>query len=115
MRRTLAALAVVAVLVSLVGCRICANPYDYCQPVFTGENCQECVADGRAGSVLTSCPLPPFAEASDGVAEDETYESTPELNVPSPGGPNSLIPTPDRWSNNASFQDSLVMQAAYQE
>lgn len=45
--------AVVAVSISCCGCRMCADPYDYCQPTFTGECGQQCCPTYRAGSVLT--------------------------------------------------------------
>lgn len=45
--------AVVAVSICSCGCRMCADPYDYCQPTFTGECGQECCPTYRAGSVLT--------------------------------------------------------------
>ena len=45
--------AVVAVSICSCGCRMCADPYDYCQPTYTGECGQQCCPTYRAGSVLT--------------------------------------------------------------
>ena len=57
MRFLVALTAVVILSASSCGCRMCADPYDYCQPTFTGEYGQQCCPTYRAGSVLTpNCP-----------------------------------------------------------
>ncbi len=40
-----------------MGCRMCAHPFDYCGPTFTGDG--PCCADEtRAGSILTAGAVP---------------------------------------------------------
>ena len=53
MRVFVALTILAAVSACSCGCRMCADPYDYCQPTFTGEGGQQCCPNYRAGSVLT--------------------------------------------------------------
>ena len=53
MVRTILALSMVALLPVMAGCRMCAHPYDYCGPTFTGE-CGTCCPDARQGSRFSS-------------------------------------------------------------
>lgn len=53
MKRIYLSLAAITLLTATVGCRMCAHPYDYCGPLFTGDcgsvPCDPCA---RAGSIL---------------------------------------------------------------
>ena len=53
MRVFVALTILTAVSACCSGCRMCADPYDYCQPTYTGECGQQCCPTYRAGSVLT--------------------------------------------------------------
>ena len=53
MVRTTFALPVVVLVVAAAGCRMCASPYDYCSPTFTGECAQGCLPNAREGSILS--------------------------------------------------------------
>jgi len=53
MARSAFALAVLALVISASGCRMCASPYDYCGPTFTAEACQQCMPTAREGSILS--------------------------------------------------------------
>ena len=53
MARTTFACAVVALVALTAGCSMCAHPYDYCGPTFTGEGCQPCMPNARACSILS--------------------------------------------------------------
>jgi hypothetical protein len=52
MVRTAPAWAVVVLLATTAGCRMCASPYDYCGPVLTGDACGPCAPGARACSIL---------------------------------------------------------------
>ena len=52
MIRTVLGLSVVAVLLTVAGCRMCQHPYDYCGPVYD-RGCDACCPDCRAGSILS--------------------------------------------------------------
>src|SRR5205823_10563803 len=45
-------------LVSLfaAGCCMCAAPYDYCAPTFTGEPCEDCRPHARVNSAFSYAP-----------------------------------------------------------
>lgn len=43
------------------GCRMCASPFDYCGPTFTGQCCEECLSTARAGSILSG-HMPPVPD-----------------------------------------------------
>ena len=81
MIRTLFTLAVVALLATGVGCRMCAHPHDYSGPVLSGACGSPCVPCDRAGSILTGMPM--------GAAM--------ETEIPS----GELVPTPDAQSGPA--------------
>ena len=53
MVRLVLACSVVALLALTTGCRMCAHPYDYCGPVYTGADGQPCDANVRHGSILS--------------------------------------------------------------
>ena len=53
MRRTVFALTAIVLVAAATGCRMCAHPFDYCGPTFTGGNCEACNPDARAGSILS--------------------------------------------------------------
>jgi hypothetical protein len=71
MRHAVFALTALCLIASAVGCRMCAHPYDYCGPTFTGGNCQPCDFYARAGSIL-SPPLQTSAAAQGQVISEET-------------------------------------------
>jgi hypothetical protein len=77
MLRTLLACAVVTLVAATAGCRMCAHPYDYCGPTFTGEGCQECTSDARAGSILSPGPV----VTSDGEMGHEMVAPTPDAEM----------------------------------
>jgi hypothetical protein len=54
MARSTLVWAVVALVAPTTGCTMCAHPYDYCAPTFTGEGCQQCMPNVREGSILTA-------------------------------------------------------------
>jgi hypothetical protein len=68
---------------------MCASPYDYCGPTFTGEDCQQCVPNAREGSIL-----------SQGVPQTSGSEMAPGMIVPVPAaemvGPAPEIKQPDK-------------------
>jgi hypothetical protein len=61
MIRTRVAWPLVALIALSAGCAMCAHPYDYCGPTFTGECGQVCDPMARAGSRL-SPPLEPMLD-----------------------------------------------------
>lgn len=71
MRHAAFALAALCLVASAVGCRMCAHPYDYCGPTFTGGNCQPCDFYARAGSIL-SPPLATNAAKQGQVISEQT-------------------------------------------
>ena len=52
MNRFLLVLTAFALAAPSIGCRLCANPYDYCGPTSIGGRFQPCEACARAGSIL---------------------------------------------------------------
>ena len=70
MRRTVFALTAIVLVAAATGCSMCAHPYDYCGPMFTGGNCEACNPDARAGSIL-SPPIQMMAE--EGMVSPEEY------------------------------------------
>lgn len=58
MDRALLAAAITTVLVLTAGCRMCAHPYDYCGPTFTGRGGEPCAANARQGSILSPAGEP---------------------------------------------------------
>jgi len=61
MLRTRIAWPLLALIVLTAGCAMCAHPFDYCGPTFTGECGQTCDPMARAGSRL-SPPLEPMLD-----------------------------------------------------
>lgn len=53
MIRAILAICVVTLTAVTAGCTMCAHPFDYCGPTFTGECGQPCAANARAGSILS--------------------------------------------------------------
>ena len=78
MVRTRIAWPLVALIALSAGCAMCAHPYDYCGPTFTGECGQACDPMARAGSRL-SPPLEPMLHdtAVSGEAAVATEEKSP--------------------------------------
>jgi hypothetical protein len=76
MIRTLVTVVLLGLAASAVGCRMCAHPYDYCGPTFSGQCGETCNPMARAGSVL-SPPLPvPGAAMNAPVVLSERDEAT---------------------------------------
>lgn len=93
MSRTIVALSVVLLIAALAGCRMCADLYDDCGPLFTGESCgPPCGAWDRSGSILSggsevcgcdSCghqamPALPAAGSDQGPPDSDKIEPTPD-------------------------------------
>jgi hypothetical protein len=57
MSRAIGVCLMATFLAITAGCTMCAHPYDYCGPVYAGQNCEPCNPQARAGSIL-SPPLP---------------------------------------------------------
>lgn len=81
------------VLISCMGCAMCASPYDYCGPTFSaGEGCEACdhcaVCDplARAGSVL-SPPLSYQGAIIEGIDEGVEYLEAHPAAEPTPAKP----------------------------
>ena len=53
MRHLVFAIATLTLLAGSTGCRMCAHPFDYCGPTFTGGCGEPCGCDVRAGSILS--------------------------------------------------------------
>jgi len=89
MARSTFALAVLALVTLTCGCRMCASPYDYCGPTFTGEGCQQCLPNVREGSILAQ-----------GVPPGSGAEMAPGMMLPVPDaemvGPVPAIKQPDK-------------------
>jgi hypothetical protein len=41
------------VLVVATGCTMCAHPFDYCGPTYTGDCGEQCIPNARAGSICS--------------------------------------------------------------
>lgn len=52
MHRFILVLTAVALATPSIGCRLCANPYDYCGPTSIAGRHQACDPCARAGSIL---------------------------------------------------------------
>jgi len=74
------ALFVAASLLAAAGCRYCANPYDYCNPLFTGKDGTPCAADSRAGSLQTDqgFPVPSYGGGVTHLSSDEKLHPVPD-------------------------------------
>jgi hypothetical protein len=51
-------LLLVVASLTTAGCRYCASPYDYCGPLFTGQDCTTCDPHTRAGSIFADQLMP---------------------------------------------------------
>ena len=97
MARMILAFSVIALMATTAGCRMCADPYDYCGPLFTGDCCgPPCAPYDRAGSILSGgC-------ASCGPAAIPTLETTievaPEAAEPAPAESDKIDPVPDEYT-----------------
>ncbi len=75
MFRAMLAWSVVVLVAMTAGCRMCAHPYDYCRPTYTGQGCgDDCLSDTREGSIL-SYEMQPIADS----------EITADMFAPVPG------------------------------
>jgi hypothetical protein len=81
MRRTVFALTAIVLVAAATGCRMCAHPFDYCGPTFTGGNCGPCNPDARAGSILS--PTIPTTVGGGQVTPEEVVGPTEEQTAPS--------------------------------
>ncbi len=70
----LLACSVVTLLAVTAGCRMCAHPYDYCGPVFTGANGEPCDANVRHGSILSGGMVSPFVATTEVKAAEPATE-----------------------------------------
>ena len=97
------------VLPSLLGCAMCANPYDYCGPTFTGGACDSCFGDERVASIFSD-GVPQYGETKP--IEPRTFKASeePEEALPPPGegppeSPETLptppLPKPERADDSA--------------
>ena len=71
MSRTWFAWILVSLVAVTAGCAMCASPYDYCGPTFTGECGEECRPNVRAGSILSGAtemaPYETYEEMDSGI------------------------------------------------
>lgn len=81
MKRGWFRLLALAPILTSWGCAMCASPYDYCGPTFTGNDCGDpCFTRERAGSVFDPAPVN-FGTGYDGGANgvaDERVDESPE-------------------------------------
>jgi hypothetical protein len=87
MVRSTFAWTVVTLATLTSGCRMCASPYDYCGPIFTGGDCQQCMPNFREGSILSpAAPLVSGPEIVPGmmapVPDAEMVGAVPEIKQP---------------------------------
>lgn len=119
MSRALTSLMALGLLLPGLGCAMCASPYDYCGPTFTGNNCGDpCFINQRAGSIFDPAPVSnpgqgdyvdPLAPGDEGVIEspsDGSYEDNSDSAAPltpqpdiAPQPETTLRPKPDRGVN----------------
>lgn len=97
MKRNCILLSLLACLVT-AGCCMCAGPYDYCAPTFTGQSDEcgdDCRPHARLGSAF-SFPAAGTAFAEDGVWP-EAYDSFPMGPGHRPEGvqPQGPLPPPE--------------------
>lgn len=93
MPRTLFALAIVALAVLTTGCTMCADPYDYCGPTFTGQDCRQCMPNARSGSILAAGA--PVAAGPEAVPDEEVVPLPDAQPVQVPQGYGGMVlPTP---------------------
>lgn len=79
--RLLAICGAAAVAVGATGCTMCAHPYDYCGPTFTGGH-YTAGPEGRAGSILAGQVMSgPVAMSS---APDQVAPPSPQPHVAPP-------------------------------
>ena len=130
MYRILLAWMAVGLVAGVSGCVMCASPYDYCYPTFTGDCGSQCRVHGRVGSAFGGCggcahaapgpeglsPLPD-AEISSAVIISETDEKVADVWEPDetiveasqPTDPPSLLPAAKTqgWRAARSTRTSL--------
>ncbi|MEN6495964.1 MAG: hypothetical protein ABFD16_16910 [Thermoguttaceae bacterium] len=83
---------ILGLIVLSTGCRMCAHPYDYCGPTFTGEGpC--CPNEPRAGSVTAAgaMPVPEPATSQPGQPATSSPSAAIDYTMESPGAISSLI------------------------
>lgn len=80
---------IAALFAATTGCKMCAHPYDYCGPTFTGGT-YAAGPHGRAGSILSGGPV-----AGAVAAETSYQETTLEGPQPTPTGPAPPAPKPN--------------------
>ncbi len=72
MSRALLSVALLIPVLSSLGCAMCASPYDYCGPTFTGNDCGDpCFVKERAGSILDPAPVAQLA-SDEGMLQEQT-------------------------------------------
>jgi len=79
-------------IVLSTGCRMCAHPYDYCGPTFTGDGpC--CPNEPRAGSVLAAgaTPVPEPATSPPSQPATSPQAGTLDYSMQNNGAISSLI------------------------
>lgn len=82
MRRLFFSCMLLGLPLSAIGCSICASPYDYCSPVFTGECGEGCHPYVRAGSAFSGGPAPVYYDGA--VVEGEGSENLEGEDAPMP-------------------------------
>jgi hypothetical protein len=113
MFRTVLALGLTGLAVSMSGCRICCHPYDWCGPVYEGSGCQPCGSScslhARAGSILAgggSEGVPPSAA----MARRPQSQAQARLKTTAPASQKpGLVPGSERI---VSVTDHVVPSAA---
>jgi hypothetical protein len=75
MHRTLLVVAALGLVALAAGCTMCASPYDYCGPTFTGCGDQPCDPIGRAGSIMA--PVAPVSAGEVEAAASSAAEPQP--------------------------------------
>lgn len=84
MSRNLTALLALVAFVPGLGCAMCASPYDYCGPTFTGNGHGDpCFINQRAGSILDPAPIASPVGYEYG---SETFDAGEEI-IQSPSDP----------------------------
>ena len=91
MSRTWFAWMLLSLLAVASGCAMCAGPYDYCAPTFTGQCGEECRPHVRSGSILSGTVEPMASEVYDDLGSgiilsvtDEKLETSGESGQPTP-------------------------------
>ncbi len=96
MRRLIGYCMLLGLPLSAMGCAMCASPFDYCSPVFTGECGEGCHPYERAGSAFSGGYAPDGYYEGERVISDEVMndsaqpQNQPEQPLP-PGDPERAI------------------------